>query len=339
VKSRRLRGGQLWGLCVSVVVLIAALALAVVPAQAKAASPVLEFVAPGTAFPIGFSASGGPVTAALAGFNTEVHCSDSEGDGAITGPRSTVSDFVFTGCEAQEGDEDGAACQSEGADPEEIRAEMIEADLVYIDQAKHEVGMLLNPGGGVYMNFKCGGELVEASGPFLSPVGPINKDATSFTASLSASGAMQTPNEYENALGEKRPAIPMGKRENSPSLATTGVELDFTIDTSAPLQIKAITGAEIEAKQRAEEAAAAAAAKKRQDEEAAAAAAAKRRAGEEAAAAAAAVKRLEEEAKLERVRRALLAGTLKQCRKAKSAPKRVRCEKRAKRQYASARSR
>lgn len=308
-------------MCVSAVVLIAALALTVMPAQAKAASPVLEFVAPGTTFPIDFTATGGPVTAELAGFASVVHCSGSEGEGVILGPRSTVSNYVFTGCKAQEGPDDGAKCKSEGASEEELTAEEIEADLVYIDQAKHEVGMLLNPDGGVYMNFKCGGESVEASGPFLSPVGPINKEATSFTATLSESGGVQTPSEYENALGEKRQAIPMGKRGVNP-LATTGVELGFTVNTSASLQIKAITAAEIEAKQREDEVAAAAAAKKRQDEEAATAAATKMR--------------QEEEAKLERVRRALLSNTLKQCRKAHSKHKRVRCEKRAKQKYSSA---
>lgn len=325
VESGRLRGGQFRGMCVCVGALIATLALTVAPAQAKAALPVLEFVAPGTAFPIGFTASGGEVTAALTGFDTVVHCTGSHGDGEITGPRSTVSNYVFTGCETQGGTDGGHECKTEGAtNAEEITAEAIEADLVYIDQAKHEVGMLLNPDGGVYMNFECGSESVEASGPFLSPVGPINKEATSFTATLSRSGAVQTPNEYENAIGEKRQAIPMGKRGANP-LATTGVELGFTIHTSASLQIEAITAAEIEAKQRGDEAAAAAAAKKRQDEEAAAAAAAK--------------KRQEEEAKSERLRRALLSSTLKQCRKAQSKHKRVRCEKRAEKQYGSAKSR
>lgn len=337
MEARLWSGMPLRGRCGAVVVLIAALALTVAPAHAKAASPVLEYVAPGTAFPIGFTASGGPVTAALAGFATEVHCSESEGKGSIIGPRSTVSAYVFKGCVAQEGPDDGAQCQSEGADTGVITAEAIEADLVFINQAKHEVGMLLNPDGGVYMNFKCGGELVKASGPFLSPVGPINKDATSFTATLTALGAVQTPSEYENALGEKRLAIPMGKRETKP-LATTGVELGFTIHTDASLQIKAITAAEIEAKQREDEAAAAAAAKKRQDEEAAAAAAVKKRQEEEAAAAAVR-KRQEEEADSERLRRALLSGTLKQCRQAESKHKRVRCEKRAKKKYGSAKSR
>ncbi|HEY6731170.1 MAG TPA: hypothetical protein VI039_09115 [Solirubrobacterales bacterium] len=319
--------------------LIATVTLTAVPAQAKAALPVLEYVAPGSAFPIDFTASGGPVTAELAGFDSIVKCADSEGDGEIIGPRSTVSNYVFTGCKAQGGAHADQECKSEGASAEEITAEAIEADLVYIDQADHEVGMLLNPDGGVYMTFECGGESVEAVGPFLSPVGPINKEATSFTATLSKSGAEQTPNEYENALGEKRQAIPMGKREGNPSFATTGVELSFTIETSAPLQIKAITAAEIEAKQREDEAAAAAAAKKRQDEEAAVAAATKKRQEEEAAAAAAAKRRQRDEAKSEQLRRALLAGTLKQCRKVGSKPKRVRCEKRAKKQYGSAKSR
>jgi hypothetical protein len=301
------------------VALMAVLAAAVAPAQAKAASSVLEFVSPVSAFPIPFTADGGEVTAVLAGFDTEVRCSDAEGEGEILGPRSTLSNYVFTGCEAQSGSNMGHECKSEGASAEEIKAEGIEADLVFIDQAKHEVGMLLNPGGGVYMNFECGGESVDASGPFLAPVGPINKEATSFTATLSQSNAQQTPDEYENALGEKRKAIPMGKRGANP-LATTGVELAFEVHTSVSLEIKAVTAAEIEARRHEDEAAAAAAAKKRHDEEAAAAAAAK--------------KREEEEAKLEQLRRAqLLSKGLAQCRKAPSKHKRVRCERRVKQKY------
>jgi hypothetical protein len=330
-------GTRLQAMCAAVVALIAVLALTG-PAHARAASPVLEFVAPGAAFPIAFTVSGGPVTAVLADFDTEVHCADSEGEGAIVGPRSTLSNYVFTGCKAEGGGETGTPCKSEDANAEEITAEAIEADLVYIDQAKHEVGMLLNPDGGVYMNFKCGGEPVDASGPFLSPVGPINKEATSFTATLSRSGAVQTPTEYENAIGEKRQAIPMGKRGVNPPVAT-GVELGFTIHTSTSLQIKAITAAEIEAKQREEEAAAAAAAKKRQDEEAAAAAAAIRRQDQEAAAAVAATRLQALEAELQRLRRALLSSTLEQCRKSQSKHVRVRCEKRAKKKYGSATSR
>ncbi len=323
MESRRLRGGRFRGMCVCVAALIAAVAFAAATAQAKAASPVLEFASP-SAFPIDFTASGGEVTAALAGYDTVVHCTGSEGEGEIRGPRSTISQYVFTGCETQGGTEGGHECKSEGASPGEIEAEEIEADLVYIDQAKHEVGMLLNPGGGLYMSFECGPEEVEALGPFLSPVGPINREATSFTATLSRLGATQTPTEYENALGEKRHAIPMGKRAANPSPLTTGVELGFTIHTSASLQIKAVTAAEIEAKQRGDEAAAAAAAKKRKDEETAAAAAAK--------------KRGEEEASLGRIRRQLLSTALKQCKTLHSKHKRARCVKRAKRKYGSAKS-
>lgn len=115
MESRRLRDGRFEGMCVCVGVLIATLALTVAPAHAKAASPVLEFVAPGTAFPIGFTADGGPVTAELAGFDSVVHCSDSVGDGVITGPRSTVSNYFFTGCVAQGGTHNNQECKSEGA--------------------------------------------------------------------------------------------------------------------------------------------------------------------------------------------------------------------------------
>lgn len=198
---------------------VAALALAAAPASASAASPVLEFAPSGGSFPIPFTADGGSVSARLADFDPIVNCSGSEGEGEITGPRSTLSNYVFTGCEAQDpgGPEDGHECKSDGADPEEIKTGEIEAELVYVDQAKHEVAMLLNPQGGVYMDFECGGESVQASGPFLSPVDPINKVAPSFTAILRRSGASQLPSEYENANGEKRQAIPMGPDRHRPS--------------------------------------------------------------------------------------------------------------------------
>jgi hypothetical protein len=342
------------------VVLIAAVVLALAPAAASATSPVLEFVIPGSGFPVSFIADGGEVTAEMTGFETAVHCAASHGEGEVTGPRSTLSTYVFTGCETQGGADGGRKCKSEGANEEEIATPMIEAELVYISQAKHEVGILLDPHAGVYMNFECGGESVEALGPFLSPVGPINQQAMSFTATLSHLGAMQTPYEYENANGEKIQAIPMGKRGAQP-LVTTGVELSFTISPTLPLEIKAITVAELEAKRLEEEAAAAAkkhqeeeataaaAAKKRQEEEAATAAAAKKRQEEEAATAAAAKKRQEEEAataaamkkrqeeekaKSTRLTRSqLLSKALKRCKKVRSKHKRTHCEKLAKKKY------
>jgi hypothetical protein len=286
---------------------IATLALAVIPAQAKAASPVLEF-APVSAFPIPFEAEGGEVTAAMTGFETVVHCDDSEGEGEITGPRSTVSNYFFTGCETQGGSAGGAECKSEGASAGEITSESVEADLVFINQATHQVGMVLNPHGGVYLEFKCGGELVKAIGSFLSPVDPINKLSSSFTAILSRVGTQQTPTEYETVTGERHQAIPTGEREGTPA-ASTGVALGFTIKPSVSLEIRAISAAEIEAKQREEEAA-----KKRQEEEAA--------------------KKLREERAAAKQRLAQhRAKALRHCRRAKSKHKRIRCEKRVKKKY------
>jgi hypothetical protein len=326
--SRRLRASRFRKICVCAAS-IAALALVSAPGYASAASPVLEFASPGRSFPIGFTAEGGEVTAVMANVNPVVHCADAHGEGEIIGPRSTVSEYVFTGCVAHEGGST-ANCQSEPLNTGVIESGPIEADLVYIDQAKHEVGMLLNPGGGTYLAFKCGGELVEARGPFLAPVGSLNTQTDSFTASLSRSGAVQTPDEYENSIGEKRKAVPMGEWEGHPE-STTGVELSFAIHTSAALEIKAVTAAEIEAKQREDEAAAAAAAKKRQEAEAAAAAAIKQQQAEEAA-----LKKLREEQaslkkSLARARR--LSKALKRCGKVKSAQKRTRCENRARSKY------
>jgi hypothetical protein len=312
---------------------IAALALAAAPAGATAASPVLEFAVPGSAFPVPFAATGGEVTAELTGFETVVHCTESHGEGEITGPRSAVSNYVFTRCKTQGGADGGRKCKSPGAEEEEITSQKIESELVYLDQARHEVAMLMNPQGGIYMDFECDGEAVEASGPFLSPVGPINQEATSFTATLSRSGAMQTPDQYEGPAREMLQAIPMGKRE-SHEISTTGVALSFAIQTSVPLTIKAINVFEISAQQLADELFAEATARRHQEEEAAA----KKHQEEEASIAAVAAKKLQEEqnAMAERLkRRRLLTKALNQCRKADSKSQRVRCEKRAKRKYQS----
>jgi hypothetical protein len=276
-------------LAASALIVLSALLM---PGSASAASPVLEFVSPSSGLPVSFTSEGGPVVAELAGFETVVHCAGSAGQGKITGPRSAVSEYQFTGCVAQLGS--STKCKSAGANAEEIRTGPIAAELVYINQAKREVGILMNPGGGVYMSFECGGEPTEAKGPFLARVTPVNEETLSFTATLSESNAIQTPDEYESAGGLALKAIPEGKR-GSNEWVTTGVATAITVHPSASIAIRAISAEEVEAKQRDAEARqreeAAAAAAKRQQEESAArkhheeeVAAADRRRAEEAAA-------------------------------------------------------
>lgn len=310
---------------------VVASVLAVGATSASAATPVLEFSGP-SALPFQFEAQGGEVTAVLSEFDTVVHCEGSRGLGEIVGPRTAFSSYSFTGCETQGGTKAGHECRSATALPREIQTPPIEAELVFISQVRKEVGMLLAPHGGVYMEFECGGENVKALGPFLSPVGPVNQEGTSFTASLFRSGATQVPSAYENLTGELLPAVPTGERELS--TGTTGVELTFAIHTFQPLTVKAITAAEIEATQREEEAAAR---KRHDDEEAAKAAAARkhdeeeavRRRGEEEA-----QKALEREQAKVKARARQLSKALKQCRKADSRQIRVRCERRAKKRFA-----
>ncbi|HET9676548.1 MAG TPA: hypothetical protein VFP21_03475, partial [Solirubrobacterales bacterium] len=140
-------------------------------------------------------------------------------------------------------------------------------------------------------------------------------------------GNSQLPSEYEDLSGVKHQAIPMAEVNAEPP-DTSGVELTFAIQPSVPLEIKAVSAAEIEAKQRAEETA-----KKRQEEEAAAKkrqedeAAAKKHQEEEAAAIAA--KRHREEV----ARKRHLGKALAQCKKVKPGPKRARCVKRAHKKY------
>jgi hypothetical protein len=319
------------------------MALLLVPAGASAASPVLEFVVPGHGFPIAFTTASGAVTAQMAGFETLVHCTASSGKGEVTGPRSTVSEYRFTGCTAAGG---SAKCKSAGAGEEEIATGQISGDLVYIDQAKAQVGILLNPEGHTYMSFECGGEPAEGQGSFLAPAGPINQEATAFTATLSQFDSVQTPDEYEGEKGEQLQAIPTGRRESNP-FVPTGVELSMTIYSSVPGEIKAVTTQEIEAKQQEEETKKLDAALRMQEEALKKAEAHTKQISEEASAqvAAAATKHQEEEAAAKKkreetemakshtpTRAELLARALRECQK-QPKKRRARCVASAHKKY------
>jgi hypothetical protein len=331
-------------------------ALALAPAGAQAASPVLEFVTPGSSLPVHFTTESRAVYAEMKGFEPLMHCAASTGEGTITGPRSTVSEYRFTGCVAQRGGLE--KCQSAGAHEEEITTGPIEADLVWISQARHEVGMLLNPSGGTYISFECGGETAEGTGSFLASVFPIDREMTSFAATLGQFASVQSPDEYEGPNGETLTAIPMGKHGTA-SLVTTGVEATFTVHPASPVVVAASTVEEVEAQAREEQAAAASALQRQHEQAAAAAAAAKQRAEEEAALAAVAKKLAEERAavtaaqelrereaaaakherevverlKLEAAR--ILARVRRACER-EPKPRRARCLANAQRQYALA---
>ncbi len=229
--------------------MVAAAALLLVPAGASAASPVLEFVAPGHSWPVSLTTKGGPVTAE--GFEEVMECAGSSGEGKITGAHKAEAEFVFTECHT----ESGAKCKSEGAGAEEIKTGEIGAELVYIAQAKHEVAVLLNPAGRTYMEFKCGGIPARGEGSFLAPGAPLNTETTSFTTTLSKSsmlGGVQTPDEYEGVGGEKLKAVPLGEKNNNMMLDPTGVESTIAVTTAEPVEVRAITEEEVEAKQREE---------------------------------------------------------------------------------------
>ncbi len=232
--------------------LIATVAALAAPAGASAASPILEFLAPGHGLPVSLTTEGGEVTAE--GFSGAIMtCAHSSGQGEITGPRRAVAKFEFTECKT--GSPGSQKCKSEGAAAEEIKTGLIEAELVWLNQAKREAAILLNPRGGTYMTFECGGIPARGEGLFLAPGSPLNTETTSFTTTLSKSSAsegVQTPDEYEGAGGEKLKAIPLGEKNNNLMLEPTGVESTITVTTAVPVKVRAITAEEVETKQREE---------------------------------------------------------------------------------------
>jgi hypothetical protein len=318
------------------VALVAVVALLLAPTGAGAATPVLEFVVPGHGLPIRFTTESGEVNAEMSSFNSVLHCTASHGEGEITGPRSAVSEYKFTGCVTEKGSHQ--SCKSENAQEGEITTKQIAAELVFINQEEHEVGVLMDPSGALYIAFECGGVHAEGFGPFLAPVGPINKEAASFTATLSQSGSVQTPDAYETLTGEVLLAIPLGRHgPDTNPLVNTGVEAVFTVSPSSPGEIKAVTTAEELAAERAKQAAETA--RKHEEEVAAEAAAAKKQQEEQEASVAkqhqeerAAEKREAERLKSRRAR--LLAKALRVCKK-QPKKRRARCIAKAHRKYGS----
>lgn len=328
-------GRLLDGHRMAVALLTATVSALLLASGASASPPVLEFVTPGHAFPVAFTTESGAVTAELAGFESVVECAASTGEGEITDPHSTLSQYTFTGCAAK--GSLNATCKSEGANVGEIVSEEIEAEPVYIDQARGEVGMLLDPKGGVYMKFECGGEQVEANGPFLAPASPVNKITTSFTATLSESLGVQLPNEYENSSGEKRLALPTGKR-GTHEPASTGVEAAFTIHTAVPIEVKAVTTGQMEAKQREEAEKTRQAEAKRTEETISKLreeVAADKRAEKILSAKLAAIEKRQKEEATKRKREALLASALKRCKR-EPPRRRSQCRARAEHRYGGA---
>ena len=174
-----------------------------------------------------------------------MECAGSSGEGKITGAHKAEAEFVFTECHTK----GGAKCTSGGAAGEkEIKTGEIGAELVYIAQAKHEVAVLLNPAGHTYMEFKCGGIPARGEGSFLAPGGPLNTETTSFTTTLSKSSAsegVQTPDEYEGVWGEKLKAIPLGEKNKNEKLEPTGVESTIAVTTAEPIEVRAISAADV----------------------------------------------------------------------------------------------
>jgi hypothetical protein len=276
---RLLRGGGT-GAAITAMA-IAAMAVALMAPVAGANTPaVLEYVS-AKPLPVEFTGASGAVTVEDEGGTGALHCVASSSKGEIVGPRQAILESVYTEC-STEAEGKTFACQSSGASAGEIKTGALETELVYIDKAEEKIGMVLNPKGGKYVAYECGGIPAEGRGSIISSITPVNQATTSFTQVFSQSHGAQVPAEYETANGEKHKAIAEGSVEGF-SVGTTGTEATNTTKTVEPLEIKVEPEKQSEekheessnVKKQEEEAAAT---KKRQEEETA-----KKRAEEEAA--------------------------------------------------------
>jgi hypothetical protein len=241
------------GLAVAVV---GGLALALTPAVADASPAVLEYVPAGQHFPVEFHTTSGPVSVELAGGAGTLDCTASSGIGQITGPRASNLEITYTGCTADAG---AVKCQSTVTEGE-VESGRLQAELVYLNRAKQEIGVVLNPTGEKYAVYECSGSPgVEAgaSGAILARLEPVNQPGgMTFAESFDQLAGSQIPQEYETASGEKHMATPksfLGETEYQ-----SGTQATDTVTTLEPVDIKVVAGLnpieEAEAKESEEQA-------------------------------------------------------------------------------------
>ncbi len=213
--------------------------LLVFTASALGSTVVLEYAPASESFPVKAAYTGGAVVFELgpAEQHLSVHCDDSSGQGEITGALKSTVEITYTGCtefESAHQSQGPSTCQSVGAQEGEIKIGPLEAELVYIDKVKGEVGTLLNPGGGTYLAYECAGELHHGRGAIVSPMTPINQEVTTLTQTF------DSPNirEYENAKGEFFSAMPEGSLKEE-QFAEMGLSALYVVNVAAPIEIKA----------------------------------------------------------------------------------------------------
>lgn len=150
----------------------------------------------------GFSGTGGIGTLETVG-KIGVQCKTEKSSGQFTGAKTVGSvNVTFTECASA-----GFQCESAGAGSGVIKTFPLAGELVWESKAKKKVAVkLFAEAGELLAKFVCGPSRVEVRGAVLVNI-PAGRMETTFAEKYSSKKGIQKPAAYENAKGEKVPAI------------------------------------------------------------------------------------------------------------------------------------
>lgn len=150
----------------------------------------------------GFSGTGGIGTLETVG-KIGIQCKTEKATGQFTGTKTVGSvNVTFMECKSA-----GYQCESAGAGAGVINTFPLAGELVWETKAKKKVAVkLFAESGELLAKFVCGPSRVEVRGAVLVNI-PAGKMETTFAEKYSAKKGIQKPTAYENAKGEKVPAI------------------------------------------------------------------------------------------------------------------------------------
>jgi hypothetical protein len=149
-------------------------------------------------------------------------------------PNELNGKLTLKGCSGKVSGIPIAHCTSSGAATGEIRTNELGDRLVYLSQAKHEVGMLFGAGEVTpFASFACGANNEVLKGSLLARISPVNTITAHFPIAAIGKGGVQELSQYEGEKGEKLSAqlelSPGGGPFKVADLNASGFELSSTL--------------------------------------------------------------------------------------------------------------
>jgi len=129
---------------------------------------------------------------------TKLTCTGGTGEGEITGPKTTIGSYVFTGCEAVK-----IKCNSPGAPLGTLIGHKVEGLLgLEVEGSEPKLDKVANDlfpaePGGFFVEFECSGLKVVARGSVLNPASE-NAMLSSVTLKWTSAGGKQKPEKFVN---------------------------------------------------------------------------------------------------------------------------------------------